>query len=191
MSDEHDITLLLERWRDGDDEAEAELFRRIYPLLRRLALARLRRSGPLPWQPTDLVGEAYLKLFEQNTDFRNRSHFLAIAARVMRRLVADQFREQLAVKRGGDVEMVSLDDTDSAGLTHARSFGDLVGLDHLLDELATIDARGAKVLELRYFAGMTVEETSAALDLSERTVKRSWQFARAWLHHRLENGATG
>jgi RNA polymerase sigma factor (TIGR02999 family) len=181
-----DITLLLKNWQRGDKQAETALVNRVYPLLRRLAMQRLRRSGTMTWQPTDLVGEAYAKLFEQQqANFQNRAHFLAIAARVMRRVVADHFRERQARKRGGELEIVSLDDPDGDATPHERNYVDLVEMDGLLTELAEIDPRGAQIVELRYFAGMTVEEASAALDLSERTVKRSWQFARAWLHSRL------
>jgi RNA polymerase sigma factor (TIGR02999 family) len=193
MSDaDNDITVLLQNWQRGDSGAEAALVSRVYPLLRRLALQRLRRSETMTWQPTDLVGEIYVKLFEgQQTDFRNRGHFLAIAARVMRRVVADHFRERHAQKRGGGAYTVSLDDVDSDALASESIHFDLVEMDGLLDELAGIDARCADVVELRYFGGLTVQEAGVALGLSERTVKRSWQFARAWLHTRLDQAAAG
>lgn len=185
-----DITLLLRDWRSGTQGAEAALVKRIYPLLRKLAASRLRRSETMTWQPTDLIGEVYGKLFgQQQTDFQNRGHFLAIAARVMRRVVADHFRERHAQKRGEGVQLVSLcdPDLDVVGAAHIQT--DLVEMDRLLNELAAIDARCAQIVELRYFAGLTVPEVATALDLSERTVKRAWQFARAWLHERLEPSA--
>ena len=186
MNDEAgDITALLQRWQDGEKNAEAALVARIYPLLHRLAERRLRRSETMTWQPTELVNEAYVRLFEeQRVTFKNRAHFLAIAAHVMRRVVADHFRERHAQKRGGDVAVISLDDAGTDAAPAAATLN-LVELDGLLDELADIDARCAQIVELRYFAGLTVPETSVALDLSERTVKRSWHFARAWLHNRL------
>jgi RNA polymerase sigma factor (TIGR02999 family) len=184
-----DITLLLHRWQRGDADAEAELMASLYPLLHRLAVQRLRRSGAMTWQATELVNEIYVKLFEeQRVSYANRTHFLAIAARVMRRVVADHFRERAAQKRGGDVAMVSLDEAGDAAMAGATV--DLVDLNRLLDELEQIDIRSAEVVELRYFAGLSVPETSVAMNLSERTVKRTWQFARAWLHNRLaEAGA--
>ena len=186
-----DITLLLQRWQRGDADAEADLMACLYPLLHRLAVQRLRRSGAMTWQPTELVNEIYVKLFEeQRVSYANRTHFLAIAARVMRRVVADHFRERAAGKRGGDVAMVSLDDAGDAAMPAAADI-DLADLNRLLDELERIDLRSAEVVELRYFAGLSVPETSAAMNLSERTVKRTWQFARAWLHSRLaESGAS-
>lgn len=185
--DDHDITVLLQDWRNGSKDAEAALVRRVYPLLRRLAAHRLRRSGTMSWQPTDLVGEAYSKLFEgQQANFQNRGHFLAIAARVMRRVVADHFRERHAHKRGGELQIVSLDQVDGDGVPAAGGLTDLMELDRALDALAEVDARGAEIVELRYFGGLTVPEVADVLEMSERTVKRSWQFARAWLHERLD-----
>lgn len=187
-SEPADITRLLHEWRNGDRSAEDVLFARIYPLLRRLAARRLGSSGTMTWQPTDLVGEAYAKLFaEQRSGYADRRHFLAIAARVMRRVVADHFRERGAHKRGGGLETVSLDDLGGANDPAAPPLMvDLIEVDRMLDELAGIDERCARVVELRYFGGLSVPEVGEVMDLSERTVKRSWQFARAWLHQRLE-----
>lgn len=185
-----DITLLLKRWQHGDTDAEADLMACLYPLLHRLAVQRLRRSGAMTWQPTELVNEIYVKLFEeQRVSYANRTHFLAIAARVMRRVVADHFRERAASKRGGDVAIVSLDEAGDAAM--ATTTIDFVDLNRLLDELEQIDLRSAEVIELRYFAGLSVPETSVAMNLSERTVKRTWQFARAWLHNRLAESGAG
>jgi RNA polymerase sigma factor (TIGR02999 family) len=183
-----DITALLQAWRDGNKAAEAALANQIYPVLRRLAASRLRQSQPMTWQPTDLVGEAYESLFgNQRAQFQNRGHFLAIAARVMRRLIADHFRERYALKRGGDITLASLDELGIEQIGPARSYTELVEMDRVLQELAAIDPRGAEIVELRYFAGLSVPEAADALGLSERTVKRSWQFARAWLHERLDH----
>lgn len=158
----------------------------IYPLLRRLASSRLRRSGTMTWQPTELIHEAYEKLIlGQRVDFQNRSHFMAIAAHVMRRVVADHYRLTHAQKRGGEASTVSLDEVLSERNPQTSMRVDLMDIDRLLNELGAIDARAAEIVELRYFAGMSVEEASEVLHLSERTVKRSWQFARAWLHGRL------
>lgn len=181
-----DITLLLRDWRAGKAGAEAALVNRIYPVLRALAARRLQRSETLSWQPTDLVGEAYARLFEvQKANFQNRGHFFAIAARVMRRVVADHYRERHARKRGDGVPLASLSDPNLHGIEVAQVQADLIEFDRLLDELAAIDARAAGIVEMRYFAGLTVTEVAEATGLSERTVKRSWQFARAWLHDRI------
>jgi RNA polymerase sigma factor (TIGR02999 family) len=186
-----DITLLLRDWREGAAGAEAALVNRIYPVLRQLAASRLRRSETMTWQPTDLVGEAYAKLFGQQADFQNRQHFFAIAARVMRRVVADHYRERHAQKRGDGVHVTSLLDGDRDAGGAGRDQADLVELDRLLDDLDAIDARGAEIVQLRYFAGLTVPEVATVLGISERTVKRSWHFARAWLHERLDEPARG
>ena len=180
-----DITLLLRDWREGAAGAEAALVNRIYPVLRQLAARRLQRSEPMTWQPTDLVGEAYAKLFGQQADFQNRQHFFAIAARVMRRVVADHYRERHAQKRGDGVHVTGLFDVDPNAVGASHDQADLVELDRVLNDLDTIDARGAEIVQLRYFAGLTVPEVASVLGISERTVKRSWQFARAWLHDRL------
>jgi RNA polymerase sigma factor (TIGR02999 family) len=186
---EPDITGLLREWRDGKLGAEAALVNRIYPLLRKLAAHRLQRSETMTWQPTELVSEAYSRLFDQHADFRNRGHFFAIAARVMRRVVADHYRERHAQKRGNGVAPASLSDPGIHGVEVEQIHADLVEVDRLLDELATIDQRSAQIVEMRYFAGLTIPEVADATGLSERTVKRSWQFARAWLHQRLDSRA--
>lgn len=188
--EEGDITRLLQRWQGGEANAESAVMSAIYPLLRRLARSRLRRSGTMTWEPTELIHEAYEKLLhQQRVDFQNRSHFMAIAAQVMRRVVADHYRLRHAQKRGGELSMISLDDAHSEHGPHESVRVDLMDIDRLLNELGAIDARAAEIVELRYFAGMSVEEASDVLNLSERTVKRSWQFARAWLHAQLGNSS--
>jgi len=182
-----DITLLLQRWQGGDKGAEGDLMQAIYPLLHRLAGQRLRRGAAITLQATELVNEAYVKLLDQRrTSFNDRHHFLAIAAHVMRRIVIDHFRERDAQKRGGDVVVISLDDVD----TSAQPLGgtiDLVELDRLLTALERVDARCVQVLELRYFAGLSIPDTALALGQSESTIKRDWQFARTWLHAQLRS----
>jgi RNA polymerase sigma factor (TIGR02999 family) len=184
-----DITLMLQRWQGGDKEAETALLQAIYPLLHAIAARRLRGGGTITWQATELVNEAYLKLLDQRrARFNDRGHFFAIAARVMRRVVVDHYRGREAQKRGGDVAVVSLHELESSAEPAASNL-DLLELDRLLLELETIDARCAQVVELRYFAGLSVEETAQALDQSERTVKRDWQFARTWLQAQLDGAA--
>jgi RNA polymerase sigma factor (TIGR02999 family) len=180
-----DITVLLQRWQGGDKAAEGELMQAVYPLLHRLAAQRLRRGGAITWQATELVSEAYMKLLDQRrANFNDRTHFFAIAAHVMRRVMIDHFRERDARKRGGDVAVVSFEDVDTSAQP-AGAGVDLVELDRLLTQLERINARCVQVVEMRYFAGLSVPETAVALGQSERTVKRAWQFARTWLHAQL------
>lgn len=180
-----DITQLLHSWRTGDAGAETRLLEQIYPVLRRLAQQRLTRSGQLTLVATELANDAYFKLVEQReAPFQNRVHFFAIAAHVIRRLLVDHLRERSALKRGGDVVRVTLQaGQDVASIT--PDLGDALDLDNLLQRLERINTRAAKGVELRFFGGLTIEETAEALDISLPTAKRDWQFARAWLHGQL------
>ncbi len=180
-----DITRLLCEWREGRPDAEARLLERIYPVLRRLAQRRVSQGGPITLSATELANEAYFKLVDQRgTPFQNRSHFYAIAAHVIRRLLVDHLRERSALKRGGAVMRITL----QAGLDHpatAHDPADVLDLDRLLQRLESIHARAAKGVELRYFGGLTIEETAEAVGVSLPTAKRDWQFARAWLRDQL------
>lgn len=180
-----DITQLLQSWRTGDSDAETQLLEQIYPVLRRLAQQRLSRSGQLTLVATELANDAYFKLVEQrDAAFQNRVHFFAIAAHVIRRLLVDHLRERSALKRGGDVLRVTLQaGQDVAAVT--PDLADALDLDRLLERLERINARAAKGVELRFFGGLTIEETAEAIGVSLPTAKRDWQFARAWLHGQL------
>ncbi|MGO4775207.1 ECF-type sigma factor, partial [Lysobacter sp. 2RAB21] len=180
-----DITQLLESWRNGDANAETQLLEQIYPVLRRLAQQRLTRSGQLTLLATELANDAYFKLVEQrDAPFQNRVHFYAIAAHVIRRLLVDHLRERSALKRGGGVLQVTLQaGQDVAAAT--PDLADALDLDRLLQRLERINARAAKGVELRYFGGLTIEETAQTIGVSLPTAKRDWQFARAWLHDQL------
>jgi RNA polymerase sigma factor (TIGR02999 family) len=180
-----DITQLLESWRNGDANAETQLLEQIYPVLRRLAQQRLTRSGQLTLLATELANDAYFKLVEQrDAPFQNRVHFYAIAAHVIRRLLVDHLRERSALKRGGGVLQVTLQaGQDIAAAT--PDLADALDLDRLLQRLERINARAAKGVELRYFGGLTIEETAQTIGVSLPTAKRDWQFARAWLHDQL------
>jgi len=177
------VTKLLRAWAQGDEAAGERLFPMLYGELRRQAgryMRRERRSHTL--QPSGLVNEAYLRLAASpDLDWHDRAHFFAIAARVMRQVLVDHARRRRAAKREGC--HVTFDD---AGAPAAAP--DLLDLEHALEELAALDPRQARVVELRFFGGLDVDETAGVMDLSARTVKREWQTARAWLQHRLAHG---
>ena len=174
------VTVLLRAWARGDQGAGDRLFPLLYAELRRQAarcMRRERRGHTL--QPSGLVNEAYLRLRgAPGLDWQDRTHFFAIAARVMRQVLVDHARRRQAAKREGC--HVTLDDADAPAMPL-----DLMDLDTALQELAALDERQARVVELRFFAGLDVPETAEAMGLSARTVKREWQTARAWLQRRL------
>jgi RNA polymerase sigma-70 factor, ECF subfamily len=134
-------------------------------------------------QTTALVHEAYLKMVEQNSvDWKNRSHFFAIASQAMRRILIDHARKQIAEKRGGEGEKISLEEIDVASINPDQN---LIALDEALSELEKVDPQQSRIIELRYFGGLTVEETAEVLQISPRTVAREWAMARAWLYRNL------
>jgi RNA polymerase sigma factor (TIGR02999 family) len=179
-----EVTRLLLAWREGSEEAPRQLFAILYQELRRLARAQLRRGRrDDSVATTGLVHDAYLKLAHQpSLDLRDRGHFLALASRAMRQIVVDHARRRAAGKRGGSAAVTVLDEESVAAGTKA---GEIVALDGALDRLETLDQRLARIVELRFFGGLSVEETAQALGLSERTVKRDWQKARAFLYAEL------
>jgi RNA polymerase sigma factor (TIGR02999 family) len=184
MPETEDITALLRLAQEGDRAAEARLLELLYVELRRVAGACIRSERKEhTLQATALVHEAYLRLAgERHTGWQDRRHFLTAAAQVMRRVLVDCARARNAQKRGGGLCRVELDSNLPLGGNWAREFLDV---DAALEELAAIDARQARVVELRFFGGLTEVEIGEALGISERTVKREWEFARAWLHGRL------
>jgi RNA polymerase sigma factor (TIGR02999 family) len=177
-----DQTALLLAWQAGDETALTRLVPLVYQELRRVARARLRSEAPGHLlQTTALVHEAYLRLVEvDRIDLRSRTHLLALAARLMRQVLVDHARRRKALKRGGDPPMVSLDDI--ALPTTAPV--DILALNRTLDDLAAVDGRLARVVELKFFAGLSIAETAQALDVSTATVERDWTVARAWLRNR-------
>lgn len=180
------ISIFLRKWREGDADAFDKLIEYVYSDLRRRASAYLRnerREHSL--QTTGLVHEAFIKLHEkQEIEWQDRNHFFAVAAQAMRRILVDHARERNRVKRGGGNEDLSLDDTRQVTTSESRI--DLVALDEALNNLATFDERQAKIVELKYFGGMTLDETAEVLGVSRVTVKRDWQIARAWLRQQLQ-----
>lgn len=187
MSNPEKVTQLLMEWTGGDRAALDRLMPLVYDELRRLAggyLGRERRDHTL--QPTALVNEAFLRLVDQKRiHWQGRAHFLAIAATLMRQLLISHARKHRAAKRGSGGARLTLLDSD---LTAKPRDVDLLDLDRALSALAGLDARQARVVELRYFGGMTVEETAAVLAVSPATVKLDWSLARAWLLRELQGG---
>jgi RNA polymerase sigma-70 factor (ECF subfamily) len=178
------ITALLAELQAGDRDAVDALAGLLYDELRKIAAAYLgRERGEHTLQPTALVNEAYLRLVDQrDVTWQNRAHFLGVAARAMRRVLVDHARARRRDKRGGGAARVTLDD-DRVGAA-ARDL-DLVALDDALGELAAVDAELARVVELRYFGGLTVDETAEVLGVAPRSVDRAWATARAWLRREL------
>jgi RNA polymerase sigma-70 factor (ECF subfamily) len=176
-----DVTLLLGRIARGDDAAASKLIPLVYDELRRLAGGYMRRERKdHTLQATALVHEAYLKLTEQRSvDWQGRAHFFGIAAQVMRRILIDHARGHLRAKRGGGVIPVPLD--EALTFSPEQSL-ELVKLNESLERLAKLDPRQGKIVELRFFGGLTVEETAQMLGISAKTVKREWSMAKAWLH---------
>jgi len=183
-----DVTGLLIDWSKGDQEAFNDLMPLVYDELRRLASRYLRNERPgHTLQTTALVHEAYLKLVDQtNKSWQNRVQFFAAAAQVMRHILVDYARSRKAFKRGGDYCRLSLDE---AVISSEEKDPDLLTLNESLERLAAIDSQQSRVVELRVFGGLTVEETAEALGVSPRTVKREWSMAKAWLHKQIRNTA--
>ena len=181
-----EVTDLLNEWGNGDQEALNRLMPLVYDELHRLASRYLRheRVGHT-LQTTALVHEAYLKLVDQKkANWHNRVQFFAAAAKVMRHVLVDYARSRKAAKRGGDYCRLSLDE---AAISSQDKDADLLVLNEALDNLAAIDPQQSRVVELRVFGGLTVEDTAEALGISARTVKREWSMAKAWLHRQLRN----
>ncbi len=179
-----DITMLIAQARAGDGTAAERLLPVLYDELRALAAGHLRRERPdHTLQTTALVHEAYLKLIDQNrAEWQDRNHFFAIAATVMRRILINHAKSRGRLKRGGDRARIPLDQAPAIdGTPHP----DLLALDDAMTRLATMSERQARVVELRYFGGLSVEEVGQVLDTSPATVKRDWTLAKAWLHREL------
>jgi len=183
-----DVTLLLRAWAEGSQPALEELTPLVYGELRRLAASYLRREEPgHTLQPTALVHEAYLRLVGNSVpDWESRTHFYGVAARLMRQILVDHAREQHALKRGGQFCHISL--AEPLALSPGQE-PDLVALNDAIERLAASGPRKAQVVELRFFGGLTEEETAEVLQVSAVTVRRDWQFAKAWLLRELAGKA--
>lgn len=185
------VTQLLHRWQQGDPLAGADLITTIQGELKRLAASRLRSERQdHTLQPTALVNEAWIRLSEIQADWQNRNHFLAMAAVAMRRILVDHARRRDAIKRGTGGAKVPLDDIVDS-LPGPMPDERLLALDLALGRLEQLDARQARVVELRYFAGLSIDETADVLDISAGTVKREWAAARAWLFSAISGMESG
>jgi RNA polymerase sigma-70 factor, ECF subfamily len=179
-----DVTQLLLAWRRGDEQAFSDLMPLVYEELRSLAKKHLRRERPgNTLQATALANEAYLRLVDtRQVQWRDRAHFFAMASRIMRRVLVDAARTRNAGKRGGGAAHVTFDETVQGPAERAV---DLMALDAALDQLEALDGRKARVVELRVFGGLTLQETAAALEISPDTVARDWNFVKSWLRREL------
>ena len=178
------VTKLLARWGTGDSEALNELIPIVYQELRKLAASSLRRGRVhVTIQPTALVHEAYIKLADHTeTHWENRAQFFGLAAKLMHDIIVDEARKRFALKRGGGQLRVSLSQADRFAKT---SEIELMELEDALNELAVTNPQHARIVELRFFGGLTIEETAEVLGISHATVERSWTFAKAWLRRQL------
>ena len=179
-----DITGLLLAWGNGDTGAGDRLLSAIYDELHQQAARAMRRENEgHTLQATALVHEAYIRLIDQRrVEWRNRAHFFGVAAQMMRRVLVDRARARLATKRGGEFQQVTLGD---AAADDSESSLDILALHEALDRLAALDPDQARLVELRYFGGLNIEDTAEALGVSPATVKREWAVARAWLRREL------
>ncbi len=179
----HDVTQLLVAWRQGSAQALEDLVPMVYRELQRLARRQLSRERPgHTLQSTALVHEAFMRLINQRVDWKNRAHFFGVAAEQVRRILVDYARARKAAKRGGGAYQLELD--EAAKLVEEREI-DLVALDDALLDLGRLDPQQARIVELRFFAGLTIEETAEALGISPATVKRDWVVAQAYLKRAL------
>jgi RNA polymerase sigma factor (TIGR02999 family) len=186
---QQEITQLLVAWSHGDRAALDELLPLVYAELRRLAHRYMRRerNDDMVLQTTALVNEAYLKLIgEREMRWQDRAHFFAVSSLIMRRILVDYARKRKTSKRGGGVRHVSLE--EAAAVSDERAT-DLIALDAALNDLATVDARRSRIAELRFFAGLTIEETAEVLEVSPTTIEREWRLTRAWLHRALRDAS--
>lgn len=183
-----EVTQTFLRWRQGDPNALNALLPLVYEEMRRLAGSYLRsESAGHTLQPTALAHEAYMRLLDQRqVSWQNRAHFMGLAAQAMRRILVDHARRRGAQKRGGDAVHVALEDADVAAEMPEALGVPVEALNDALDRLAALDERQARVVELRFFTGLSIEETAEVLAISPATIKRDWTLARAWLHRELK-----
>jgi len=180
------VTVLLQHWKQGDEEALRALVPLVYKELRRLAHYYLRSERPdHTLQSTELVHEAYLRLVGSQADLQNRAHFIAVASRLMRQILVDYARSRGAVKRDGGCRIT----LESAEFLPLDGDAELLALDSALNDLARIDERQGKIVEMKFFGGLSAPEISEALGISRATVDRDWATARVWLHRQMNRAA--
>ena len=187
-----EITAMLKSWSKGEASQAEEVFPLIYDDLRKRAHSFLRRERPgHTLQTTALINETYIKLREQrNVEWESRAHFFAICATLMRRILVDHAKGKRRAKRGGGADQVPLDGVPIE-IPNSDKGVDVLALDETLDRLADIDPQQARIVELRFFSGFSIEDTADVLAISPSTVKREWRVAKAWLKHELENQHPG
>ncbi len=187
---ENEVTQLLQRWSHGNRDALADLLPLVYDELRRLAASYMRFESPgHTLQPTAVVHEAYMRLIQQReVHWKSRAHFFGIAAQMIRRILVDHVRATRAQKRGSGFAALSLD--EALGVGEQKSW-EIIALDDALKTLAQLDPQQAKIVELRFFAGLSIEETAAIVGVSPATVKRDWVSAKAWLFRQLSRTREG
>ena len=180
----HEVTRLLQAWSDGNQEALDKLVPLVYEELHRLARHYMNHERPgHTLQTSELVNEAYVRLVDwKNVRWQNRAHFFGVAAQMMRRILVDFARSRHYFKRGGDARRVSISEAAVVAPERGEAF---IALDEALQSLATIDPRKSRIVELRFFGGLSVEETAEVLKISARTVMRDWSLAQAWLYREL------
>lgn len=185
-----EITRLLHDWSNGNEAALSKLLELVYPELRKIAASRLRGERlDHTLQPTSLVHEVYMRLAnDSEREWADRTHFYAVAARVVRAVLVDHARARRRIKRGSGAIGVELQDFHASVSAPGV---DLLDLDNALKELEAIDAERARIVELRHFAGLSIEETAQALGISPSTVKRGWLAAKTWIRHRMDGGSVG
>lgn len=193
MSAHRDVTRMLVNWSNGDKSALDELLPLVYDELRRQAAAYLRREAPgHTLQATALVNEAFLRMIDQTqVTWQNRAHFFGAAANLMRQILIQHARAKHAEKRGGEAQKLCLDEVSGLAdsLTKEENL-DLIALDDALNDLAQIAPQQSRVVELRYFGGLSIEETAEVLGISPATVKREWTMAKAWLHREISRNSS-
>jgi RNA polymerase sigma-70 factor (ECF subfamily) len=187
---QQDVTTLLQNWSNGDAAALQQLTPLVYGELRRLAERQFRRERPgHTLQSTALVHEAYLKLVDQTrVQWHDRDHFFAVASQMIRRILVSHARARHSAKRGGGETRLQFDDTIAI---EVRADVDLVALDDAMTGLARVDPQQARIVELRFFCGLSIEETARVIGISTATVKRDWKVAKAWLYRELSRGEKG
>jgi RNA polymerase sigma factor (TIGR02999 family) len=185
-----EVTRLLLAWRDGDESALEKLAPLVYDELHQLAARYMRRESPgHTLQTSALVNEAFIRLIDQQeVQWQNRAHFFGIAAQLMRRILLDHARSRARAKRGGGVLRVSFDE---GAIVSGQRAAELIALDDALNALAAFDSRKSRIVELRFFGGLSNEEVAEVMGMSLRTVEREWRKAKAWLHHAISKGEIG